>query len=111
MSSEIVSYEVDGKTVAQFEIDAPPGFQPAGAHVIAGRVREAAAPALEAARELLAQAREMAPDAVQVKFGVKVTGGANWLIARAATEGSFEVTLSWQPGGTARATGDEQPAG
>lgn len=98
MSSEIVSYEVDGKTVAQFEIDPPEGFQPAGAGLVAGRVREAAAPALEAARALLAQARELTPDAVEVKFGVKVTGTASWLVAKAATEGSFEVTLSWRPG-------------
>ncbi|MEV4707925.1 CU044_2847 family protein [Actinoplanes sp. NPDC049316] len=96
MSSEVVRYQVDAKTVAQFEIEPVPGFQPAGADV-AGWVRDAAAPAIEAARELLGAVRELAPDAVQVKFGVKVTGTANWLVAKAATEGNFEVTLSWQP--------------
>lgn len=100
MSSEIVTYEVDGKTVVQFEIDPVDGFHPAGIDTVAGRVREASAPAIEAARELLEQARRLAPDAVQVKFGVKVTGTANWLVARSSMEGNFEVTLSWQPGAT-----------
>lgn len=97
LSPEIVSYDVNGSTVAQFEIDPVEGFVPAGAGSVAGKVREAAGPAIEAARELLAQARELAPDGVQVKFGVKVTGTANWLVARAATEGNFEVTLTWSP--------------
>lgn len=97
MSPEIVKYHVNGSTVAQFEIDPVDGFVPAGAGEVLGQVRAAAAPAIAAARELLEQARELAPDGVQVKFGVKVTGTANWLVARAATEGNFEVTLTWQP--------------
>jgi Trypsin-co-occurring domain 1 len=99
VSSEIVTYEVDDKTVVQFEIDPVDGFHPAGVGDVAGRVRAAAAPAIEAAREILTQARELAPHGVEVKFGVKVTGTANWFIARAATEGNFEVTLSWRPNG------------
>jgi hypothetical protein len=101
MSSEVVRYQVDEKTVALFEIEPLPGFQPAGVGDLAGWVREAAAPSIEAARELLAQVKDLAPDAVQVKFGVKVTGTANWVVAKAATEGNFEVTLSWQPGAAA----------
>lgn len=52
-------------------------------------------PAVAAAREVLDQTRAMAPDTVQVKFGVKVTGTAHWLVAKAATEGNFEITLTW----------------
>jgi hypothetical protein len=98
VSSEVVSYQLDDKTTALFEIEAVAGFRPAGVGDIAGRVKEAAAPAIEAARELLEQVRDLAPDGVEVKFGIKVTGTTNWLIAKAATEGNFEVTLSWQPG-------------
>jgi hypothetical protein len=98
MPSEVVRYQVDSETVALFEIEPTPGFRPAAAGDLAGRVKDAAAPAIEAARELLEQVKDLAPDAVQVKFGVKVTGTANWLIAKAATEGNFEVTLAWQPG-------------
>jgi hypothetical protein len=97
LSPEIVTYDVDGSTVAQFEIDPVDGFVPAGAGNVLGKVRDAAGPAIEAARELLEQARTLSPQGVQVKFGVKVTGTANWLVARAATEGNFEVTLTWQP--------------
>jgi hypothetical protein len=99
MSSEVVRYQVDDKTVALFEIEPPAGFRPAGAAPgeLAGWVRDAAAPSIEAARALLEQVKDLAPDGVQVKFGVKVTGTANWIVAKAATEGNFEITLSWQP--------------
>lgn len=97
MPPEIVSYQLDDKSAALFEIEPVAGFQPAGVGDIAGRVKEAAAPAIEAARELLEQVRDLTPDAVEVKFGIKVTGTTNWLVAKAATEGNFEVTLSWKP--------------
>jgi hypothetical protein len=96
--SEIVRYRVDDETVAQFEIDPVPGFHPAGAGDIAGRVWESAGTAVEAAKVLLDRVKEVAPDSVQVKFGVKVTGTANWIVAKASTEGNFEITLAWQSG-------------
>jgi hypothetical protein len=98
LSSEVVRYQVDDQTIAQFEIEPVAGFQPAGVGDVAGRVRESAAPALAAAKELLEEVKELAPHAVEVKFGLKVTGTANWLVAKAATEGNFEITLSWRPG-------------
>ena len=98
VSTQVVTYQVDESTVASFEIEPPPGFRPAGANEIAGKVRDAVGPAVEAAKVVLDKVREACPDQVEVKFGVKVSGGANWLIAKAATEGSFEVTLSWSPG-------------
>jgi hypothetical protein len=102
MSSEVVRYRVDDETVAQFEIEPVDGFRPAGAGDIAGSIKDSAGPALAAARELLEQVREMAPDAVEVKFGIKVTGTANWVVAKAATEANFEVTMIWQPRGFER---------
>ena len=102
MSSEVVRYRVDDETVAQFEIEPVDGFRPAGAGDIAGSIKESAGTALAAARELLEQVREMAPDAVEVKFGIKVTGTANWVVAKAATEANFEVTMIWQPRGLER---------
>lgn len=98
MSSEVVRYRVDADTVTTFEIEPVPGFRPAGVGDIAGTVKDSIGPAVDAARVLLDQLKEIAPDAVQVKFGVKVTGTANWMVAKAATEANFEVTLSWQPG-------------
>ncbi|GIF06832.1 CU044_2847 family protein [Actinoplanes siamensis] len=101
VSSEVVRYQVDDKTVAQFEFEPLAGFQPAGVGDVAGWVREAAAPSIEAARAILDEVRQLAPDEVQVKFGVKVTGTANWVVAKAASEANFEITLAWRPAGAA----------
>jgi hypothetical protein len=97
MASQVVTYRVDDDVTAQFEIEPVEGFEPAGVGELAGRVRAAIGPAVEAARAVLDQARRLGPDGVEVKFGVKVTGKANWIVAKAATEGNFEVTLSWNP--------------
>lgn len=105
MSSQVVTYRVDKSTVVGFEYDPPPGFRPAGAKEIAGQVREAVGPAVEAARAVLDKVTEIRPERVEVKFGIKVSGGASWLVARAAAEGNFEVTLSWAPKGS----GTENP--
>jgi outer membrane lipoprotein SlyB len=98
MSSQVVKYEVDDAgTVVSFEVAPVEGFVPASPGAIAGSVVAAIEPAVAAARLLLGRVRELAPESVEVKFGVKVTGTANWLVAKAATEGNFEVTLSWSP--------------
>ena len=97
--SQVVTYQVDDGVTVGFEIEPVAGFVPCGVEEIAGRVREAVEPAVSAARAVLGQVRELSPDGVEVKFGVKVTGTANWLVAKAATEGNFEVTLSWRPDG------------
>jgi hypothetical protein len=99
VSSDVVRYQVDDKTVAQFEFEPAPGFQPAGLGDVAGWVQEAVAPSIEAARAVLSQVQQLTPATVQVKFGIKVTGTANWVVAKAASEANFEVTLSWQPEG------------
>jgi hypothetical protein len=99
----IVSYEVDGSVRVGFEIDPQPGsdWSPAGAanlpRELTVRVRDAVEPAVEAAKAVLARFKEAGPDTVEVKFGVKVTGEANWIVAKAAAEGTFEVTLTWTP--------------
>ncbi|MFN2495123.1 MAG: CU044_2847 family protein [Pseudonocardiaceae bacterium] len=98
MATTEVSYSLDDGTVVQFEID--PGttrFRPAGPDEIAGRIREAVAPAVEGARAVLEKVKEAAPQQIEVKFGIKVSGTANWLVAKAATEGNFEITLTWNP--------------
>ena len=99
--SQVVTYAVDDGTTVSFEIQPVEGFVPIGAEDVAGRVRAAVEPAVAAARVVLDRVREMAPDTVQVKFGVKVSGTANWLVVKAATEGNFEITVSW---------GGQQPA-
>ena len=93
----VVSYALDDETVVRFEIEPDTGFRPAGPDEIAGRIREAVAPAVEGARAVLEQVKQTAPRQIEVKFGIKVSGTANWWVAKAATEGNFEVTLTWAP--------------
>jgi hypothetical protein len=100
--TQVVTYQVDESTVVSFEVEPGPGFHPAGAGEIAGQVRNAISPAVDAAKVVLEKVKETKPDEVEVRFGVKVSGGASWLIARATAEGSFEITLRWSPGARAR---------
>ena len=78
-------------------MDPPEGFRPAGAEAIIGRIRDAVTPAVEAARVVLDKVRQARPDEVKLKFGIKVGGGATWLIAKAAAESNFEVEMIWRP--------------
>lgn len=105
VGSEVVTYRVDDATTVQFEVDAVEGFRPAGAGEVLARVREAAGPAVEAARAVLEKVKEAGPDRVEIRFGIKASGGASWLVARAAGEANFDVTLSWERGGGQRGAG------
>ncbi|MGW1158058.1 CU044_2847 family protein [Streptomyces sp. NPDC002519] len=99
MASQVVSYEVEGGTEVRFEIEPTDEWYQVGSEQIVGRIREAVAPAVEGARAVLEQVKALQPGEVQVKFGVKVTGTANWLVAKAATEANFEITLTWPAAG------------
>ncbi|MFC4065775.1 CU044_2847 family protein [Actinoplanes subglobosus] len=96
--SQVVRYTVDDGAVVLFEVEPPEGFEQASSERLVGRVREAIGPAVEAASEVLDRVKVCAPHEVEVKFGIKVSGTMNWMVAKAATEGNFEVTLKWQPG-------------
>jgi hypothetical protein len=97
MTTQIVTYQVDDSTKVMFEVEPTEGFRPAGAGQVAGRVRDAVGPAVDAARAVLDKVKEIGPDEVEVRFGVKVSGGADWLVARSAGEASFEIKLLWTP--------------
>jgi Trypsin-co-occurring domain 1 len=97
MSAQVVTYSVDDSTSVSFEIEPPPGFRPVGGtKEVVGRVQDAVGPAVEAAKEVLDKVREAGPDHVELKFGVKVSGEANWLVAKTAGEANFEITLTWE---------------
>jgi hypothetical protein len=97
MPSQVVTYAVDDETVVKFEVEPVAGFAPAGADQILGRLQEAIEPAVAAARVVLEKVRQMRPDEVEVKFALKASGSANWLVAKGSAEGNFEITLKWQP--------------
>jgi hypothetical protein len=104
MASQVVKYELADSTIVGFEFEPGPGFQQAGAKEFIGQVRKAVEPAVEAAKAVLEKVKEIKPDGVEVKFGVKVTGEATWIVAKAATEGSFEITLTWEAASDESAT-------
>jgi len=97
MAAQVAKYQLDDSTVVGFEFEPGPGFHQAGAKEFVGQVSRAVEPAVEAAKAVLEKVKEIKPDGVEVKFGVKVTGEANWVVAKAATEASFEITLTWSP--------------
>jgi len=98
VASQVVKYQLDDSTVVGFEFEPGPGFHQVGTKEFVGQVRKAVEPAVEAAKAVLEKVKEIKPGGgVEVKFGVKVTGEANWVVAKAATEGSFEITLKWSP--------------
>jgi hypothetical protein len=97
MAAAVVTYSLDDETVVRFEIEPSADFRPAGPDEIVGRIRDAVAPAVEGARAVLEKVKDAAPNEIEVKFGIKVSGTANWFVAKAATEGNFEITLTWTP--------------
>jgi hypothetical protein len=105
MPMEVATYKVDDSTTVMFEVEPTADFRPAGPDQVIGRVQEAVGPAVEAAKAVLDKVKDLRPDQVEVKFGVKVSGGAQWLVAKAAGEASFEITLTWTP------DSDGSPAG
>jgi Trypsin-co-occurring domain 1 len=108
VSPQVVKYQLDDSTVVGFEVESGVGWHQAGAKEFIGQVSKAVEPAVEAAKAVLDRVKEIKPDGVEVKFGVKVTGEASWVVAKAATEGSFEITLTWEAGPDSMAVG--QPA-
>ncbi len=95
MASRIVTYQVDDSTTVKFEIEPTPGFGPAGSEQVLGWVQEAVIPAVDAAKAVLEKVKEAQPDQIELKFGLKASGTANWFVAKAAAEANFAVTLTW----------------
>ncbi|MFG1949406.1 CU044_2847 family protein [Nonomuraea sp. NPDC048826] len=87
---------MDELTLVLIEVDPTSDFRPAGPNQVAGDIREALAPVIRAAEVILEKIKTVAPNEVEVKFGIKVSGTTNWFIAKGATEGNFEVTLKWE---------------
>ncbi|MGI3226609.1 CU044_2847 family protein [Streptomyces sp. GTA36] len=96
----MVTYALDSETNVHFEIEPSEEFHPVGVEQVIARVRDAVDPSILAAKAVLDRVADMKPDEVELKFGIKVNGTSNWIIAKAATEANFEVTLTWSKGAT-----------
>jgi hypothetical protein len=73
MATAVVSYALDDETVVRFEIEPTADFRPAGPDEIAGRIREAVAPAVGGARAVLEKAKDAAPREIEVNFEITLT--------------------------------------
>jgi hypothetical protein len=89
----------DGGSVV-VEVEPEPGLEQASAP--SGVLRKATTTfehALDevraAATAALSRFREMGPDEVELKFGVKLDAQAGAVIARTGLQGQFEVKLKW----------------
>lgn len=91
---QVVTYQV-GDTRVRFEVEPPEGFHPAGGGQVIAKVRDAVEPAVEAAKAVLDRVKEAQPDQVEVRFGVKVSGAADWIVAKSAAEANFDIALIW----------------
>lgn len=92
----VLGYTLDDGSVVRIECEPGPGFRPVGPDEIVGKLRDAIGPAVEGAKVVLDRVRDARPEEVEVKFGIKVSGTMNWVIAKAATEANFEITLTWK---------------
>jgi hypothetical protein len=78
-----------------------------------GKLTERLQAVAEAAEEVAGSLRSrLVPDEVSLEFGLKVSGGVNWFFAKAQSEGTIKVTLTWAgssvaaaPPGTGQAPG------
>ncbi|MDQ7802765.1 CU044_2847 family protein [Amycolatopsis sp. A133] len=89
----------DGGSVV-VEVEGEPGLEHAAAP--SGVLRKATTTFEHALSEVraaaaaaLAQFRDLGPDEVELKFGVKLDAQAGAVIARTGLQGQFEVKLKW----------------
>jgi NTP-dependent ternary system trypsin peptidase co-occuring protein len=106
----------DGGSVL-VEVEVEPGFERASAP--SGVLRKATTTFEHALNEVraaagaaLAQFRDLGPDEVELKFGVKLDAQAGAVIARTGLQGQFEVKLKWVRGepSTEDSAEEEEPA-
>ncbi|MBN1173659.1 MAG: hypothetical protein JXA67_15925, partial [Micromonosporaceae bacterium] len=96
--------ENSGKGVAVFEIESAMAGSDldlvARDHGAVTRARQSLDEALNAVKPALAKVteavREMAPDELEIGFGLKITGESGVIIAKGTSEVNFTVRLVWK---------------
>ncbi|WP_158884670.1 CU044_2847 family protein [Amycolatopsis anabasis] len=98
--TEFVRFALEEGGSVLVEVEEEPGL--ARASRASGVVRQASASFERALHEVrsaataaLAQFREMGPDEVELKFGVKLDAQAGAVIAKTGLQGQFEIKLKW----------------
>jgi hypothetical protein len=100
---DFVRFPLAGGGSVVVEVEAEPGLERASAP--SGVLRKATTTFEHALSEVraaagaaLAQFRDLGPDEVELKFGVKLDAQAGAVIARTGLQGQFEVKLKWVRG-------------
>ena len=105
MTNNTVVHEFSGPNNETFGIEVKEptlsrGFSPIGRGNAAEKISyEKAIDKVKPAADYLLQAiknLDAAPESVEVTFGIKLSTKAGAVIASAAAEGNFEVTLTWK---------------
>jgi Trypsin-co-occurring domain 1 len=92
-----VTYATLGGDDIRVEIErSPDGFMPVSGDRPLGRVERLFEPVFSAVEGFLHGARRTRPDEISLRFGVKVTGGGNAVIAKDLDSGSFQVSMTWK---------------
>ena len=95
-SGNSVTYATTDGDEVQVEIEpTSDGFMPIHDDRPLGRLESLFTPVFLAVGTLIKDARRVDPDAVSIRFGVKLTGGGKAIVARNAADGNFEISLSW----------------
>lgn len=100
MVAEFVRFTLDDGSVVMFEsAESDLVAQHGGAPEVrdGGKLTARLQGVAEAAEQVSGSLRSrLAPDEVALEFGLKVSGEMNWwFFAKAATEGTIKVTLTW----------------
>lgn len=98
--TEFVTFTLDDGSVVAFEsasdnnLVSPRGgtSEVADGGSLTSRLRGVAEAAEQVAETLRSR---LTPDGVSLEFGLKVSGQMNWFFAKAHSEGSIKVTLTW----------------
>jgi hypothetical protein len=89
------------KVLVEMDDDQLAGFAPAAVNpgevalVAAGSLEAAIDRLLPALRSIGARLRTLTPDELTVELGVKLTAEAGVVVAKAAGEANFTITLKW----------------
>lgn len=106
--TDVLRYEVGAGTVlvevedGSFGVDHP-GRNEQGILDVGRRLEDALASVRPAATAALDSMQELAPETLEIEFGIKLAGDAGALVAKSTAEGHFIVRMT-QPGGPTHRT-------
>ncbi|MDR6636907.1 CU044_2847 family protein [Paenarthrobacter nitroguajacolicus] len=100
--TEVLRYEVGSGTVL-VEVDENsygvnhPSRNEQGILDVDRRLEDALASVRPAAAAALEAMKELAPEHLEIEFGIKLAGDAGALLAKSTPEGHFIIRMSWSP--------------